>query len=209
MASVITLAGQKGGAGKTTLAIHLAAELKKRGNRVLLVDTDPQGTAMSWAERAPEDTEGPTTIAMGDNVRAQLREMSKDYDYAFIDTPGRQSKRVAAALMVSDLVLLPCIPSPNDLWALADSLATVEQVQEVRELQAALVVNAVTKTGLTTAFKERLEEINVAVMSSELGFRVAFREAIAAGLGVTQYAPTSTAAAEVRSVVDELLGGNK
>lgn len=211
MVNVITLAGQKGGAGKTTLAIHLAAELAQRDLRVLLVDTDPQGTAMAWAERTPdeEDEKRPTTIAMGDNVRSQLKGMTKDYDFIVIDTPGRQSKRVAAALMASDLVLLPCIPSPNDFWAIESSLETVEQVQEVREhMQAALVLNAVKKTGLAAAVQEHISALDVAVLASKIGDRTALRESVAAGIGITQYAPRSQAAEEIRALANEILGAD-
>lgn len=203
---ILAVAGQKGGTGKTTLAVNVAAELEARGERVLLVDADPQGTALTWAAVAAENNaKVPTTIAMGDNLRAQLPATAEGYAWCVIDSAGRGGKRQVGALMVADVALLPCGPSPADAWALAESLELVAQVRELRpELRVALVMNRVDRSAIGASTRAAIAELRVPVLRATIGERVAFREALGAGLGVTRYATGSVAANELRRLVDEL-----
>lgn len=203
---ILAMAGQKGGAGKSTLAIHLAAEWHRQGRRVLLVDADSQGTALTWAEVAAErEIPAPAVIALGDNLRAQLPGLADAYEITVIDTPGRAGKRQAHALLVADLALLPCGPSTPDVWSLGPSLEVLEEIRSLRpELYAALVLNRRTRTAEGHAAREALEGTGLPVLAAEIGARVAFSEALAAGLGVTSYAPASPAAAEVQALALEI-----
>lgn len=204
---IISVAGQKGGSGKSTIAIHLAAEWHKRGRRVLLVDADPQATALTWAEVAAEQGhQTPTVIAMGDNLRKSLPELAEGYEVTLVDCPGQKaSKRQVGALVVSDLALLPCGPSTPDVWALAESVELVNEVREVRaDLRAGIVVNRRTATNEGRSARDALAEVGIPVLRAELGQRVAYSEALAAGLGVTSYAAGTTAARELRRLVDEV-----
>ncbi len=203
---VITLAGQKGGAGKTTIAYCLAVEWMRRGRKVLLVDADPQGTALTWAGLAAEQGhDAPTVVGMGDNLRQALPAMAEGYDVTVIDTPGRQNKRLVGALMLSDTVLLPCQPSPADVWALATTLDVVTEAQNLRpDLRVGLVVNGTTRTAVSTGTRAALEQTGFPVLGRGLGRRVAFVEAMAAGQGVTAYQPGSVASLELRNLVDDV-----
>jgi chromosome partitioning protein len=204
---ILTLAGQKGGTGKSTLAINLAVEWMRRGKRVLLVDADPQGTSLTWSNVAAEaGIKAPTVIAMGDNLRQALPEVAATSDVTIIDTAGRQSKRMAGALMVADLALLPCRPYPSDVWALAESVETVRTVQEMRsDLVAAIVINGKeARTALGRGAREAVASAGLPVLQADICQRIAFAEACAVGKGVTTYAPKTPAAAELRAVVDEL-----
>ena len=207
---VIALAGQKGGAGKSTVAISLAAECLGRGWRVLLVDADPQGSARTWGAVASEAGHpAPTVVAMGANLHqpGQLPALAKGYDLVIIDCPPRHTEAQRAALMVADLALVPSGPSATDVWALAESVELVKTAQRVRpQLKAAAVVTRkVPGTIIGREASEALKAAGLPVLRSELGFRVAYQESPAAGLGVTTYEPAGEAAAEFRAMTDEVL----
>ncbi|MCC6877393.1 MAG: AAA family ATPase [Sandaracinaceae bacterium] len=203
---IIAVAGHKGGTGKTTVAVTVAAELYARGQSVLLVDADPQGTALMWAEMADQaKTAGPTTVAMGDNLRSQLPKMAEGYDWTVIDCPGRVGRRQIAALMVADMALLPCGPSAADVWALNESTTLIGEARELRpELRVAVVFNRADRTTMGANARAAIESLGLHLLPASLGDRVAFREALAAGQGVTLYASGSTAATEARKLVDTI-----
>jgi hypothetical protein len=125
---IVALCGQKGGAGKSTIAVCLAAEALARGRRVLLVDADLQGTARMWGDAAlGAGKPAPTVVAMGATTvnPGQLDAPVAPFEVVLIDCPGRHDATQRAALMLCDLALLPCGPSSVDAWALASSLELV------------------------------------------------------------------------------------
>jgi chromosome partitioning protein len=202
---IITLSGAKGGTGKSTLAVHLGAEWAARGKRVLVVDADPQGTAITWGEvRAASGRDKPTVIPTGDNVRQAVADIAPGFDVVLIDTAGRQSKRLVGALSISELALMPCQPSGPDIWALQGSLDTVREVQELRpDLRAAIVVNGENRTKLSASARQALDAMGVPVIGS-LNRRTAIGEATTAGEGITERDARGAAAIEVRAVLDAI-----
>lgn len=218
MGTTIAVTGQKGGSGKTTVAVCLAAELTARGRRVLLADCDPQGTARTWGAVAAEAgiTPTPTVVALGADLWRphQLPTLRQSFDVVVLDCPPRHADVARGALRVADLVLLPCGPSAHDVWALSESVEAVEAAKQDRpELRAAvLLTRRVAGTTLAAGARDALSALGLPVLRAELGYRVAFQEAPAAGQGAAQYAPGSEAAAEVRALTDEVLalvGGRK
>jgi len=203
---VVALAAEKGGCGKSTLAINLAACWHDLGLRVLLCDADPQGTAIQWAEVSEAaGVRGPSVIAAGDNLRTALGPLVAQHDVTVIDTPGRMGRRLAAAMMLADLVLVPAAPSTADVWALGGLLDTLEQAREIRpDLRAALVVNrADGRTRIGKASTDALAGVtDLERCPVTIATRVAFPEALAAGQGVTAHAPGSIAALELRKLAD-------
>lgn len=203
---VVALASEKGGCGKSTLAINLAVHWHVMGYRVLLCDADPQGTAIQWAAVAEgKGVDAPSVVAAGDNLRSALAPLLTQHDITIIDTPGRMGRRLAAALMLADLVLVPTAPSTADVWALGGLLDTLEQAREVRpDLRAVLVVNRSdgrtrigrASTDVLSAVTE-LEHCPVAITT-----RIAFPEALSAGDGVTRHASSSLAAAELQRLAE-------
>lgn len=204
-----TISGQKGGAGKSTVAVCLASELLERGRRVLLVDADPQGTVATWAAVAAEAGRAcPTVISMGATMHRpdQLPRVATAFEDVVIDCPPRHDAVQRAALMVADIAILPVGPSPADAWALAKSAELVVEAQTVRPTLRPLVLltRIQASTGLSRAARSVVTGAGLPVLRTTLGYRVAYAEALAAGVGVTGRSSSDRAALEVRGLVDEL-----
>jgi chromosome partitioning protein len=209
---IISLVSQKGGVGKSSLAIAIAWELHARGSRVLLVDTDPQATARTAGELAADrGINGPTTVVFGKDLSRpnQLPALAKQFDHVVIDTPGKLSDVTTPVLMVSDVALVPIGPSPAELWSNADTITIIQAARESfnPELRAAIVSvrNEPKKTVLGTRVRTTLENGELPLLSAGTSHRIAWRESMLSGQGVAQYNPRDKAAKELRELVDELL----
>lgn len=210
MTLIVALAGQKGGVGKSTIAICLAAEAVRRGLSVLLVDADPQGTARTWGDVAAEQSRPvPTIVAMGATMHraGQLTKAAEGYDLAIVDCPPRHGEIQRSSLLVAHVVILPCGPSAADAWALTSSIELVSEARALRPDLGAYVIitRKIGATALGRGAREALAAGELPILRTELGARVAYQEALAAGQGVTTYAPRGNAADEARSLFDEVL----
>lgn len=207
---IIAFVSQKGGVGKSTLAAAFAWELHSRGQRVLVVDADPQGTVRVTGEIAAEQgQEAPSIVAMGQDLHRpdQLPRLAQAFDHCIIDTPGRQGAIMRAALMVADVALVPSGQSAADAWGVLETVELVQQAQVIRpQLAGALVITRkAPRTKLGQSAREVLEEVGFPVLQAEGTFRVAWQESLAAGQGVTVYAPRDKAAEEARAILEETL----
>jgi chromosome partitioning protein len=207
---IVAFVGQKGGSGKSTLAVCVASELADRKRNVLLVDADPQRTAVTWHDVASEQGHAaPTVVSMTGTLHKpnQLPKLATGYQDVIIDTPPRLGEVQRSAMMVSDLAILPCGPSAPDAWALAESIRTIQEAIDYRAtLKVAIVINKKRSgTAAGRGAREALADAGLPILKTEIGLRQAFQEALAAGLGVGRYAPKDTAAEETRALVTELL----
>ncbi len=204
---IVALAGQKGGSGKTTVALNLADEWHRRGADVLVCDVDPQGTARTWSDVAADlATDGPTTIGMGEGFHDELPELAAGYDHTVIDCPPGHSARQRAAMMVADVVIVPCGPGATDIWSMAETIELARQARSVRpELEVAICVTRKdARTVIGDKAAEALRSTDLPVLDTMLGFRVAYQEAPNEGVGVTRYAPSGAAADEIQQLTDEI-----
>lgn len=212
-AKVITVFNQKGGCGKTTVAMSLAGCMGLRGYSALVVDMDPQGTASRWASAAPEERPFPASVMslapMEGKMHREVRNHMESFDTIFIDCPpAMNSAAPSSAMLVSDLSLIPLVPSPADIWAAesAKKLAATAQVTN-ETLMARVVANMVQKsTSLARDLLEILEEDqDFPVLKSMFGSRAAFREAQILGSTVHAVPRARQAVDEVEAMTDEVL----
>lgn len=212
-AKVITVFNQKGGCGKTTIAMSLAGALGLRGYSALVVDMDPQGTASRWSSAAPEGHSFPASVMslapMEGKMHREVKNHIDKYDAIFIDCPpAMNSAAPTSAMLVSDLALIPVVPSPADIWAAESAKKLAEAAQANNEdLVARVVANMVQRsTSLAKALIEILkEDENFPLMKSSLGSRAAFREAQILGSTVHQVPRANAAINEVEAMADEVL----
>ncbi|MBM4181792.1 MAG: ParA family protein [Betaproteobacteria bacterium] len=201
-AKIIAVVNQKGGAGKTTLAMLLAGGLADRRKRVLVADADPQNTAVHWAgmgEGFPAEVED--VSGEEGKLHKALRKRQDEFDYIVIDSPPAAAAPVTgSALKAAHLALVPVIPSPLDLWA---SVRIREAIAHARhknpELQARLVVNQMQpNTLLAREVLGMLPEFGIPMLAASLKSRTAYRQC--AALGATIHALGSRAALAVLEV---------
>lgn len=206
--SILAIASEKGGVGKSTLAASLAIHWHNQGLRVLAVDLDPQGTLQDWAAVAEANkVDGPSVIGMADNVRKTVPTLADQHDITILDCPGRMDTRLVAALAVADYVLVPVAPGAPDAWALGRVLDKIREMQEHRpDLRAGVVVNRAIRTRVASNIAHQLLDVpNMAHCPVQIGNRAPVAEAVAAGSGVTVYDAGSLASLEVRRLADWLL----
>lgn len=212
-ARIIALVNQKGGPGKTTIAMHLAGTLARRAFKVLVVDADPQGTATRWASSAPADAGFPADVAGLGSADVKLhREVKKffaRYDFIVIDCPPSAESPVSqSALLIADLCLVPIIPSPPDLWAGVVIRKVIEAASSInRRLQARLLINQrKPNTRLATKTLELLPEYRIPLCATQIGDREAYRHAAAYGKTVHHLGSKATSAVrEVEALTSEIL----
>jgi chromosome partitioning protein len=198
--AVVVVAGRKGGIGKSTIAGNLAGEFAATGKRVAVLDADPQHSLAAWAEQGEGMlSQCVVKVSRGtaDGMRAKVKAADEDADIVIIDTPPGMQDIAYQAMLVADLVLLPCGPSPLDLFPLKEALALKARAERrSKKPRIRFVPSRVVKTtNLGRELSSSLEDMGKKVMPG-IGQRVAVAEAVMGGLTVREYAPGSPAQLE-------------
>jgi chromosome partitioning protein len=201
---VLTLAQQKGGAGKTTLAAQLAVAFAAGGKRVALVDIDPQGSLARWfalREAAGKAGRISFTAVTGWRAQATVDKLKAANDLVLVDSAPHAEIEAKIAVRVADLIIVPMQPSPLDLWATEPTLA----LARAEKRQALIVLNRdQTRMKLSEALAGPIAELGAAVAETTIGSRTAFAASMMEGLGVVETAPRTKAAVEILALADEI-----
>ncbi len=206
MSKIIAVLNQKGGAGKTTLSTNLARALQLGGDKVLLVDSDPQGSARDW--NAAGNGELLPVIGLDRPTLAKdIQAIRDNQDWIIIDGAPQIAELAVAAIKCADLILIPVQPSPYDVWACEDLVDIIKTRQEVTNgtLKAAFVISRVIKnTQLSKEIGEALEGYGLPVFKHFTSQRVIFPKSASTGSTVLDVDETGEAAAEIRAIAQEL-----
>ena len=207
MAQVITVAQQKGGAGKTTLASNLAAGFAGEGRRVAVLDCDPQGSLGRWfLERAEGDRpEMELSTASAWGAGWEVKKLARTHDVIVIDTPPKLDGDLRPAIKAADLVVVPVGASLADVWAVEGVL---DLCRREKRLALAVIVRATAGTRVLAQVREALTGLDVEVAGTVLGHRVAYAEALGSGGAVEdRRGPAAAEMAALRAEVAGRLGG--
>jgi chromosome partitioning protein len=200
---IIGVLNQKGGVGKTTLAVNVSATLAMRGLRVLLVDADPQASSMAWSAAREAPPLFPVIGMAKPTLHRDMPEIAKDYEAVVIDGAPRVNDLGRAAILASDTILIPVQPSPYDVWAASDTVQLIREAQQFKpDLKAAFVINRkIVNTAIGRDVATALEHFEIPVLPTQLCQRVLYAESAGQGLAVAEVAPNSEAARELAALV--------
>ncbi|HJT79508.1 MAG TPA: ParA family partition ATPase, partial [Gemmataceae bacterium] len=203
---IISVINQKGGVGKTTLTVNLAAALAARKLRLLVVDADPQGSALDWVTVRGQDAPFVAAGICKPIIHLELPKVRKDFDVILIDGPPRVYEVAMSAVMASDAVLIPVLPSQFDVWAAEETVKLLEECAVYRQqLKAAFVINRkIANTAIGRDVAKALKQYPQPVLHTEICQRVAFQES-ARGRTVMELDADSAASKEVQSLAKEVL----
>lgn len=206
-AMIIGVLQQKGGVGKTTLALNLAGYFATNGARVLLVDADPQASALSWSSVRDKPALFPVVGMPKPTLHKDLLAIARNYDIVVIDGAPRVNDLGRSAILASDIVLIPVQPSPFDVWSASDIVGLISEALMLKPtLVAAFAINRkVANTAIGRDIAKAFASQPFPLLGATITQRVALAETAAQGLTIFDTAPSSPAAWEIAALADELL----
>jgi len=212
---IIVVCAEKGGVGKTTLAVNLAAQRALDGHDVLLVDTDLQVSASLWAQKRDETAIQPRVACVqkfGKGLQAEVRDLARRYEDIVLDVGGRESVELRASLVVADRAYIPIQASQFDMWTLdrMDELVATAQTFNAG-LQASVILNRVStnpQVAETREVVELLQDYAYLQLAETMVYeRIAWRKSIREGRAVSELTPVDAkATAELQRFYAEVFG---
>ncbi|QLH39928.1 MAG: ParA family protein [Defluviicoccus sp.] len=206
-ARIITIAQQKGGAGKTTLAAHLAVAFATDGRRVAMIDVDPQASLAQWFQaRNGNRSAGPVpplslSAIPGWKLGTEIDRLQRTSDVILIDSPPHAETEARIAVRSAHLALVPLQPSPMDLWATGPTIT----LARTHNIPILIVLNRVAaRSRVVEITRKRLGEQDLPVARTAIANRITFASSMLDGRSVLEQAPRSMAASEIRTLAEEI-----
>jgi chromosome partitioning protein len=206
---IVAFVNQKGGVGKTTLALHVAGAWAARGKRVVVLDADPQGSALDWSEQRAREGLPRLFGVLGlarDTLHIEAPEIARDVNHVVIDGSSRSAALMRSAMLAADLALVPAQPSPFDGWASAETLRLLQEARTFcPRLMARFVLNRCgARAVITRETAEALAKHEPPALASRVGQRVVFADAARAGRLVSEVPRSERAAREITALAAEI-----
>jgi chromosome partitioning protein len=204
---IISVCNQKGGSGKTTTAVNLAACCAEEGIRTLLIDSDEQHSALAWKADRPEGLPEVTVIGLPvSNLLREVGAFSRDYGIVIIDGGGRITNTARLACRAADFLVIPTRPSKPDILSTREFLEkVVEEVRAIKPVTGGILITQMQGgTVVGKAAVKEIEQLGYPYFEAVIHNRVAYQEAMAAGMSVVEYDRASKAALETLAFFAEL-----
>lgn len=203
---IISFLNQKGGVGKTTLSINVAAYLAGQGSKVLLIDADKQGSSNTWASLREETPFQVISLAR-ENMAKDALKLATEFDYTIIDGPPHAETIARSCIVASDFVVLPIEPSGLSTWASDLTVRQVGDAQVIKEnLKCGFVVSRkIGKTVIGREIRAMAAETGIPVLKTDIEQRVSYAESLTMGKTIFEWAPTSAASTDIQQLTKEII----
>jgi len=209
MTYIIAILNPKGGVGKSTLTSNLARSLQLEDKKILIADSDPQGTLRDWRQTDQNDIQ-PVVVGIDrPNLHKDIHVVAASFDFVFIDGAAKLQEMVVSSVKIADIILIPIQPSAADIWGCRDLISLIKARQEVTDgkPKTCFIINRQIKnTNLANDITKVLKEYELPILKSRITQRVIYTEALSAGTTVLDAEPCGSATQEIKNLSKELKG---